>query len=69
MASCMNGSVAATDEGLQVTLLPDIEAYATAGEINRLLVDAGVTVYRLEPARASLEERFLEITSRLGEPE
>ena len=62
------GSVAATDEGLQVTLLPDMEAYATAGEINRLLVEAGVTVYRLEPARASLEERFLEITSRLGEP-
>jgi ABC-2 type transport system ATP-binding protein len=61
-------SVAATDGGLQVTLLPDIEAYATAGEINRLLVEAGVTVYRLEPARASLEERFLDITSRLGEP-
>jgi ABC-2 type transport system ATP-binding protein len=62
------GSVAATDEGLQVTLLPEMEAYAAAGEINRLLVEAGVTVYRLEPARASLEERFLEITSRLGEP-
>jgi ABC-2 type transport system ATP-binding protein len=62
------GSVAATDKGLQVTLLPDMEAYATAGEINRLLVEAGVTVFRLEPARASLEERFLEITSRLGEP-
>ena len=61
-------SVATTDQGLQVTLLADIEAYATAGEINRLLVEAGVTVYRLEPARASLEERFLDITSRLGDP-
>jgi ABC-2 type transport system ATP-binding protein len=61
-------SVAATENGLQLTLLPDIEAYATSGEINRLLVEAGVTVFRLEPARASLEERFLEITSRLGEP-
>jgi ABC-2 type transport system ATP-binding protein len=61
--------VAATDEGLQVTLRADIEAYATAGEINRLLVEAGITVYRLEPARASLEDRFLEITSRLGQQE
>ena len=60
-------AVAATDDGLQVTLRPDIEAYATAGDINRLLVESGITVYRLEPARASLEERFLEITSRLGE--
>jgi hypothetical protein len=44
-----------------------MEANASAGEINRLLVESGVTVYRLEPARASLEERFLEVTSRLGE--
>ena len=51
-----------------LTLLPNIEAYASAGEISRLLVEAGVTVYRLEPARTSLEERFLDITSRLGEP-
>jgi ABC-2 type transport system ATP-binding protein len=63
------GSVAAADDALQVTLHPDVEAYASAGEINRLLVESGVTVYRLEPARASLEERFLEITTRLGEPE
>jgi ABC-2 type transport system ATP-binding protein len=61
------GSVAAADDGLHVTLRPDTEAHASAGDINRLLVEAGITVYRLEPARASLEERFLEITSRLGE--
>ncbi|HEX3330890.1 MAG TPA: ABC transporter ATP-binding protein [Gaiellales bacterium] len=61
------GSVAAVDGRLDVTLLPDVEAYASAGEINRLLVESGITVYRLEPARASLEDRFLEITSRLGE--
>jgi hypothetical protein len=29
-------------------------------------VHAGVGVTRLEPARVSLEQRFLEITSRLG---
>jgi ABC-2 type transport system ATP-binding protein len=35
-------------------------------EINRALVNAGVAVSRLEPARASLEDTFLSITSRLG---
>jgi ABC-2 type transport system ATP-binding protein len=34
-------------------------------ELNRQLVDAGHGVLRLEPAQASLEERFLEITTRL----
>jgi ABC-2 type transport system ATP-binding protein len=34
-------------------------------EINRLLVGAGIAVSRLEPARATLEETFLAITSRL----
>jgi hypothetical protein len=37
-----------------------------AADINRFLVEAGLAVHRVEPARASLEERFLEITSRLG---
>jgi ABC-2 type transport system ATP-binding protein len=36
-----------------------------AGEINARLVDAGVAVTRLEPVRHSLEERFLEMTTRL----
>ena len=37
----------------------------SAAEINRALVEAGIAVSRLEPARAILEEKFLEITSRL----
>jgi ABC-2 type transport system ATP-binding protein len=37
----------------------------SAAEINRSLVEAGIAVSRLEPARATLEEKFLEITSRL----
>jgi ABC-2 type transport system ATP-binding protein len=37
----------------------------TAGEINARLVGAGVVVSRLEPVRHSLEERFLEMTTRL----
>jgi ABC-2 type transport system ATP-binding protein len=36
-----------------------------AAAVNRVLVGAGVAVSRLEPARVSLEERFLDITSRL----
>jgi ABC-2 type transport system ATP-binding protein len=36
-----------------------------AGELNTWLVTAGVTVTRLEPMRHSLEERFLEMTTRL----
>jgi ABC-2 type transport system ATP-binding protein len=36
-----------------------------AGEINAQLVKSGVVVTRLEPVRHSLEERFLEMTTRL----
>ena len=36
-----------------------------AGEVNARLVRGGVTVTRLEPVRHSLEERFLEMTTRL----
>ena len=38
----------------------------TPADVNRALVTAGVAVSRLEPARATLEETFLSITSRLG---
>ena len=58
--------VESTPEGLRVTLPAD--AYLVlAAEINRRLVAAGVAVHRLELSKASLEERFLEITSRLEE--
>jgi ABC-2 type transport system ATP-binding protein len=36
-----------------------------AGEINSRLVGAGLVVTRLEPARRSLEDKFLEMTTRL----
>jgi ABC-2 type transport system ATP-binding protein len=38
-------------------------------EMNRRLVEAGVSVYRLEPVRASLEEWFLSVTTPLGTPQ
>jgi len=40
-------------------------AYAS---INRMLVQAGLAVSRIEPLRDSLEQRFLAMTSRLQEP-
>jgi ABC-2 type transport system ATP-binding protein len=36
-----------------------------AAELNRRLVESGFAVHRLEPADATLEQRFLEITTRL----
>ena len=42
---------------------------AAVADITRRLVEAGVGVYRVEPARVSLEERFLEVTTRLGAEE
>ncbi|MGN6377802.1 MAG: ATP-binding cassette domain-containing protein [Gaiellales bacterium] len=38
---------------------------AAVPDLNRRLVEAGVDVRRLEPVQASLESRFLEITTRL----
>ena len=38
-------------------------------ELNRRLVEAGIPVRRVEPLHASLEERFLAITSRLEDVE
>jgi ABC-2 type transport system ATP-binding protein len=49
--------------GLRVKLTDGLNA----SELNRMLVEAGLAVSRLEPARATLEETFLEITSRLEE--
>ncbi len=51
-----------SDEGLRVVLAGELE---TAAAVNAGLVHAGVAVMRLEPVRHSLEERFLEVTSRL----
>jgi ABC-2 type transport system ATP-binding protein len=41
---------------------------AAVADVNRLLVEAGVPVHRIEAARATLEERFLEVTSGLEGP-
>jgi ABC-2 type transport system ATP-binding protein len=58
---------AGTAEAIRVTLNPadPAEAIRVAADLNRRLVQAGVTVYGIELTRASLEERFLELTSHL----
>ncbi|MGC1419152.1 MAG: ABC transporter ATP-binding protein [Acidimicrobiales bacterium] len=54
--------------GLSVALSAGTD-HATVAEINRLLVEGGVSVYRLQEMHASLESWFLEVTTRLGAPQ
>jgi hypothetical protein len=58
--------VTADPTGLGVTL-PAGTGREVIAEINRVLVEAGVSVYRLQLLQASLESWFLQVTSRLGE--
>jgi ABC-2 type transport system ATP-binding protein len=51
-----------TEHGIRVSLA----GTDGAALINTRLVGAGVSVFRLEPVRESLEQRFLQITSRVG---
>jgi ABC-2 type transport system ATP-binding protein len=52
-------------DGVRLTLHSDVEGDAAGADINRRLVEAGIPVHRFEPVTTSLEQRFLEITSRL----
>ncbi len=54
-----------SDDGLRVVLAGEA---SSAARVNEALVAAGIGVMRLEPVRHSLEQRFLEITSRLDSP-
>lgn len=56
------------EEGLTISLAAGSDRTVVA-EINRILVDGDIAVYRLELNRASLESWFLEVTKRLGAPE
>ena len=55
-------------DGLAISLPENTERDAIA-EINRLLVEGGISVYRLQHIQASLEQWFLSVTSRLGDSE
>jgi ABC-2 type transport system ATP-binding protein len=63
-ASELVRTVSPSDDGLRVVLSDGLE---TTAALNASLVHAGVGVTRLEPVRVSLEDRFLEITSRLAD--
>ena len=49
--------------------LPSGTGRDAIAEINRLLVEDGISVYRLEELQVSLESWFLRVTSRLGDSE
>ena len=55
-----------TDAGLTVAL-PAAASRELVADINRRLVAAGISVYGLQEVRASLEDWFLSVTTRLGE--
>jgi ABC-type multidrug transport system ATPase subunit len=54
--------------GLRISFPAGTERDVVA-EVNRVLVEGGISVYRLQHVQASLESWFLEVTSRLGSPE
>ncbi|HVA02642.1 MAG TPA: ABC transporter ATP-binding protein [Acidimicrobiales bacterium] len=54
--------------GLGITMPAGTGRDAIA-EINRVLVQSGISVYRLQEIQASLEAWFLQVTSRLGATE
>ncbi len=55
-----------SDEGVRAVLSAQAaDPGAAAARLNAALVAAGIAVMRLEPVRHSLEQRFLEITTRL----
>jgi len=65
----VNGTeVSADPTGLGVTL-PAGTGRDVIAEINRVLVEGGISVYRLQVLQASLESWFLQVTSRLGDTE
>jgi len=56
-------------EGIRATLghVSEGEAQSVAADLNRRLVEAGVSVFGIELPTPTLEERFLEITRRMQE--
>jgi ABC-type multidrug transport system ATPase subunit len=63
----IGGRIDAGPQGLGITLPTGTERDVIA-EIARVLVEGGISLYRLQPVQASLESWFLQVTSRLGAP-
>ncbi len=66
--SAFGAHVQVGSDGLAISLPEGTQRNAIA-EVNRLLVEGGISVYRLQHIQASLEDWFLSVTGRLGEPE
>jgi ABC-2 type transport system ATP-binding protein len=64
--TAIGGLVQAGPDGLAISL-PEGTQRDVIAEINRVLVEGGISVYRLQHMQASLEKWFLEVTSRLGD--
>ena len=54
--------------GLEITL-PAGTGRGVIAEINRVLAEGGISIYRLQPVQTSLESWFLQVTTRLEDPE
>jgi ABC-2 type transport system ATP-binding protein len=67
-ATTLGKDIDVEESGLSIHL-PSGTGRDAIAEINRLLVDEGISVYRLEELQVSLESWFLQVTSRLGESE
>jgi len=65
-ATALDVAVETDGHAIDVTLGAGTDRTLIA-EVNRVLVEGGIAVYRLEPTQASLESWFLQVTSRLGE--
>jgi ABC-2 type transport system ATP-binding protein len=64
-ATAIGGHIQASPDGLAITLPEGTERDAIA-EVARVLVEGGISLYRLQHVQASLEQWFLSVTSRLG---
>jgi ABC-2 type transport system ATP-binding protein len=64
-ATTISAAIDVGPSGLGITLAAGTGRDVIA-EINRVLVEGGISVYRLQQIQASLESWFLQVTSRLG---
>jgi hypothetical protein len=62
----MGAHVDVGPDGLGITL-PAGTSRDVIAEVARVLVEGGISLYRLQTVQASLESWFLQVTSRLGD--
>jgi ABC-2 type transport system ATP-binding protein len=66
--TALDARVQPRPDGLGITL-PEGTQRDVIAEVNRVLVESGISVYRLQHVQVSLETWFLQVTGRLGAPE